>query len=325
MKSSGTTFFALTLILLGAPGASIAEVTFPTDNHVPGWTKSERVLRFVKTNLFDYIDGGAELFLEFGFDTLSVQRYRKERVANTRTANTRNAAEARRAADAAAGGSAATEEQEDEIAVEVYQMESADAALGIYLNKCGKETPIPGLKARSTGDRYQFTVVKGAFFLQVNNFGGLARNISVMKALTNKVLESIPYGAPSTLLDRLPKKNLVRGSGLIIRGPYSLQPIFTFGTGDVLQLGGRVFGVLGDYVGENGDVYSRILILYPGEAAGQAAFENLINNLDPYLEIRHRTDKGFSFKDYREKFGVVKLQNEIMEIDINLPEEPSVR
>jgi len=101
-----------------------AEVVLPEDNSVAGWVKSERLLRFEKNNLFDYIDGGAELFLEFGFDKLLVQRYKR------------------------VGGKG-----DEEIAVEIYEMESPESALGIYLIKTGKETPIKAIKSRNSRHR----------------------------------------------------------------------------------------------------------------------------------------------------------------------------
>ena len=278
------------------PVQARADVAFPEDNYVPGWVKSERVLRFEKSNLFDYIDGGAELFLEFGFDKLLVQRYKS-----------------------------ANGKGDEEVAVEVYEMESPEAALGIYLTKSGKETPIKGIKARNSGDRYQFSVVKGSCFAQINNFGGDEKLIPVMVKLTQQTLASISKGHSVTLLNRLPKKGFVAGSGLIIRGPYALQPIFTFGKGDVLQLEGKVFGLVGDYVGRNGEVYTRILIFYPRPKAAQSALDYLANHLDRYLEVVSNWQRGFTFKDYRNKFGTVELKDDVMEIRIDLSEEQKRR
>ena len=42
-----------------------------------------------------------------------------------------------------------------EIAVEAYRMESAAAALGIYLLKCSRETPLAGDRRAASGDRFQ--------------------------------------------------------------------------------------------------------------------------------------------------------------------------
>jgi hypothetical protein len=285
--------FETVAAVLLLPVEARADVLFPDDSYVAGWVKSGRVLRFEKSNLFDYIDGGAELFLEFGFVKLLVQRYKS-----------------------------ANGKGDEEVAVEVYEMESPEAALGIYLMKSGNETPIKGIKARNSGDRYQFSVVKGNSFVQINNFGGNEKLIPVMVNLTQQTLASISKGRSVTLLNRLPKKGLVAGSGLIIRGPYALQPIFTFGKGDVLQLEGKVFGVVGDYVGRKGEVYTRILIFYPRPKAAQSALDYLANHLDTYLEVVSKWHRGFAFKDYRNKFGTVELKDDVMEIKVNLSQEP---
>lgn len=283
--------------LLSSTATAAAEkhgMALPEDNYAKGWIKSEKLLRFDGNNLFDHIDGGAELFLEFGFDELLVQRYKLQR-----------------------------SEAGDEIALEVYRMESPEAALGIYLNKCGKETPIRGIKARNSGDRYQINVLKGSCFLEINNFGGEESLLPVMVRLAQRTLATIPKGHKVTLLDRLPKENFVAGSGLLIRGPYALQPIFTFGRGDVLHLGGRVFGAVGDYIGAQGELYTRILIFYPNPQAASTAFANLVDNLDPYLTILDREQKSLTFEDYREKFGIVELRDRTIEMKINLSERPA--
>ncbi|KPJ61088.1 MAG: hypothetical protein AMJ46_03760 [Latescibacteria bacterium DG_63] len=270
------------------------------DDFAPGWSISGRALRFAKSNLYDYIDGGAELFLEFGFEDLTVYRY---------------------------------ERGEEELTLEMYRLESPEAALGIYLMKCGDETPIKGVGARNSGDRYQFNVLKGNYFVQVNSFEGSDSLIPVMVALTQRALQGIPEGDSVKLFSHLPGEGLVDGSELIVRGPYALQPIFTFGKGDVLQLKGQVFGVVGDYALENSraeesagqaaDVYTRIVIPYPDGKTALSAYENLVENLDPHLNVLDESENGFTFRDYRYKFGAVELRGATLELKVNLPERPT--
>ena len=52
---------------------------------------------------------------------------------------------------------------------------------------------------------------------------------------------------------------------MLVRGPYTLQRIYFFGDGDILDLGGRIYGVAGRYAEAEGDtaLYDRILIDYP--------------------------------------------------------------
>ena len=268
---------------------SMADLNIPGDDFVPGWKKTDRMRRFRESDLFNYINGGAEIFHEFGFRVLFVQHYGKD---------------------------------EEEISLEIYQMESPESALGIYLTKCGKETTIPGIMVRHSGNRYQITIVKNNYYLLLNNATGVAANLPVMTALVNQVLDSIPEGNKIELFDMLPKNNLIDGSKRIIRGPFALEPIFTFGEGDILQLRGRVFGIVGDYRSGNDHIFTRILIPYPDKETVISVYEHLIAHLDPYLDVLISQKQGFIFKDYQDKFGVAKLYKNVIDIRIHLLIQP---
>lgn len=260
------------------------------DKLISGWARSGPSAVFRGGNLFDYIDGGAEIFLEFGFDRLLVQDYKKE-------------------------GS--------EIVLELFQMESPESALGIYLMKCGVETPIEGIPARNSGDKTQFTILKSAAFIHVNNPDGRESLVPVMVDLARTVLESIPQGGSVTVLDELPPENRIAGSERLVRGPYALQSIFTFGEGDVFELQGKVFAVAADYRDQEGEPSTRLIIPYPDELRAAAAFRNLLNNLDPYLKIIEKRDGGIVFKDYRQKIGTVEKNGRKLEARLNLIARPA--
>ncbi len=266
-----------------------AGIILPDDNFVVGWTTSGKTLRFVGNDLFNYIDGGAELFHEFGFKELLVQNYRQG---------------------------------ENEMVLEAYQMESPEAALGIYLMKCGEETPIEKVNARNSGNKYQFTIVKGSYFILVNSFAGDEKLIPVMIALSQQTLKFVPKERSVKIFDNLPKADLVAGSELLIRGMYGLQPIYTFGEGDILQLKGQIFGVIGDYKDATLGRYKLIVIHYKNSAEARSAFSNLITNLDPYLTLLDKSENRFSFKDFQEKFGLVELKGEMIQIKIKLEQRP---
>jgi|GEM_PF-320219 len=284
--------FTLIFIILGLiilPRALFSEVILPGDEFYPGWKKSDRLITFTRADLYNYIDGGAELFLEFGFEKLYVQRYRLG---------------------------------ESELSLEIYEMESPESALGVYLVKCGKETPVEGLEARNSGEESQFTIVRERYFIHINNFEGGRELLPVMRALAAETLKNLPTDRAISLLDYLPRENLIRNSERLIRGPYALQPIFTFGEGDILQLEGKVFGVVGSYRDEAGGIFTRIIIPYPDEQRARKAMEHLQQNFDPYHKIIESSPSGFIFIDYQQKYGLVKLKGQVMEILINLDRKP---
>ncbi|MDQ1351473.1 MAG: hypothetical protein QG657_1775 [Acidobacteriota bacterium] len=278
---------ALVAILLTVGGMG---VQFPPDGFAEGWQKKEPVQEFDRNGLYGHIDGGSELFLEFGFENLQLQTYR-------------NAS--------------------DEIAIEIYRMDIPESALGIYLLKCGKETPVPGVPVRNSGDYNQIMFLQGNYFLIVNNLVGKSSLLPVMVQLAGETLKLLPGDKEknpdfSQLFSILPLENRVEGSELLVRGYYSLQSIYTLGEGDILLLENKIFGVAGQYKDKNGGVYNRLVVRYPDEAYARKAFANLRANLDSYIRVVGSGKNSFTFKDYREKYGRASLEKQILSIEFNL-------
>ena len=282
--------------LLAACAAAIAAaslnaaIVVPPDGFAPGWKKSEALREFPGSRLFDHIDGGAELFLEFGFKKLYVQRYKKG---------------------------------EDELALEIYEMESPEAALGLYLMKCGRETPVKGLDARNSGEPAQLTILQGRCFLHVNSFSGREDLLPVMIELARRALAGIPDEKAADLIGRLPGQGLQPGSACLFRGPVGLQAFYTLGEGDILDQRGLVFGITGSYEDPKLGHFILILIDYPEAGRAQTAFKNLAGRLDPYLKILKNSEKGFVFEDFQKRFGTVALRETRLELRIGFASEPA--
>lgn len=273
---------SISLLVFPSDGS---QLDFPGNGFVEGWQTKGPVREFTRNGLYGHINGGSELFLEFGFEILRLQKYRNG---------------------------------EDEISVEAYCMEGAEAALAIYLMKCGRETPVPGIPARNTGDQHQIMLLKGNYFVTVNNFGGKSSLLPVLLKLANETLKNLPDSKPAHLLSILPRQNRVNGSELLIRGYYSLQSIYTLGEGDVLLLKNKIFGAAAEYKDDKGDTYRRIVVRYPDETYAQEAFSHLRANLDSYIQVLENRENFLSFKDYRGKYGKVSLEKDFLHIFIDL-------
>lgn len=259
-------------------------------NSAAGYRPPDDSLLFVGNDLYGHINGGAELFHEFGFVQLVVKRF----------------------------GAA-----EQEIDVELYEMTGPTAALGIYLAKCGLEKPVEEVPGRNTGGSMQITALRGRHFVQINNFFGDESLQPEMIALAVQELGDIPDEKSLSPLDLLPEADRIAGSERLIRGPYSLQSVYTFGPDDVLLLGGKVFGAVADFAIDSTASFTRILIPYPTAEVATRAFNHLLRNLDHYLKVLDRSDSAVSFVDYQNLYGIVRLAEKSLDIEVNLPQQPA--
>jgi hypothetical protein len=257
----------------------------PAAAFAPGWAVSGALRTFTGQDLFNQIDGGAELFLEFGFAQLRLQAYARDKA---------------------------------ELTLGAYEMESAAAALGVYLMKMGRETPFPEIAARNSGEEAQITIVKGRYFVQVDNLGDVPASKAEAAALANAFLAGVSAETAQTPLDALPAKGKVPGSERLIRGPYGLQPYFTFGEGDILSLGGRVFGALANYKMPDGASFDRLIVPYPDAGSSAAALAYLKANLDTYIKVTADRPDGFDFVDYRSMKGSVARSGAVLDIRFNV-------
>jgi len=282
----------LSSILLAALYLPGAAMEFPADGFAPGWKRSGPLETFGPAALYNVIDGGAELFLEMGFGDLRVQKY---------------------------AGSGA------EIAVEAYRMENAAAALGIYLLKCSRETELPGIDTRHSGDRFQIALLKNDYFIFINNFSGREELLPVMTTLARRIAASVPPGVPVRELGILPAAGQVPGSALLLRGPYSLQSVFTLGDGDVLLLAGKIFAAAAAYRDVSGASHTLIVAPYADAVLARHAFDHLRRHLDPYLRVEAAGDDFFIFKDFQDQYGRAELRGDRIEIRVKLAQFPDSR
>lgn len=260
----------------------------PPSGFLGAWNVEGRPRLFPGSELYGHIDGGAEIFFEFGFEEATVQRYRSP-----------------------AG----------EVVVECYTMSDPLAALGIYLGKCGAETPDAGLAERHTAGRFQLMFVRDRYFVIVDNPAGTPTLAPVLVEFARFIASRLPASRPVTVFDALPIQGQLEASRRLIRGPVALEAIATLGRGDILQLGGRTAAVAADY-GDASGKYTLIIASYPDVPAAAAAFQNLTENLDPEIKPLARTGTRLVFCDYDGTFGAASLSGSRLEITLRLRQQP---
>jgi hypothetical protein len=261
----------------------------PYDSFTGAWKKSGTPRTYTSADLYGYIDGGAELFLELGFEQLTIQRYK---------------------------------DGTNELGVEVYRMADAAAARAVFLSRAGKPTLDPSLNARHTVSKHQLQLQRGRYYVIVNNISGAVAVTPALVGAAEGVAKAIGADGSVPALALLPKAGLVPNSERLIRGTYTLQAVFTLGEGDMLSLGGKLTAAAGDYRDATGTT-TLIVAEYPTPAAAQVAFAYLKGHLDRYLKPTVTTATKLGFQDYEKKFGVATLAGARLEIRLHLTTPPA--
>jgi len=271
------------------PGASRGdEDRLPADEAVPGWRRVEPARVYSGPELYELIDGGAEIFFEHGFERVTVQKY-------------------------ALGA--------DEIVVDLYAMRDAAAALGIYLGRCGEETPAPGLDLRHTAGRHELLAVQGRFYVVVENLSGRAERAVDLVAFARALAPRLPAPEPVGALDLLPMNGRLPGSERLIRGPLALEAFIQLGEGDILQLGGRGTAAAASYQGSPGR-FTLVVVPYADGATARRAFAHILTHLDREIRPLSRTASRLVFRDYSGTYGEAVLDGTRIGLRLGLAEQP---
>lgn len=279
---------SLTLLVALAVSPAAGDL-LPADGFAEGWSPGETE-RFGPSALYNHINGGAELFLELGFEELTVTRYRCG---------------------------------DDELVAELYRMTDALGALGIYLAKCPKETPDPLLDERHTMGVYQLVLVKDRYLLILDNRSGKDTLKPVLRSAAADTASRLPAGVVEDPFTVLPTDGLVAGSQRLIRGPLGLQSIVTLGPDDILQLDQRHVAVAASYRGDDEGVIAKILVTYDDRAGAAAALSHLTTHLDPYLHPVSHTNQRLVFRDWSGRFGEAIVDDARLRITTGLVQPPA--
>jgi len=166
----------------------VSEDVLPGHLEFGDWERREEPEHYKGEGLFGYIDGGSEIFLQYGFKELFLCRYTLK-----------------------------SEAGEKEIILEVYRMESSADAFGIFsVKRSGDEKVSSRIKALNWVSETQINLVKGEYFINVVGFDCEEEELEEFAAFVAGRVEGeveLPLE-----LSFLPSQSLIPGSERYIRG-----------------------------------------------------------------------------------------------------------
>jgi hypothetical protein len=209
----------------------------PAGGAVPGWSRDGETLEFAGEDLFTYIDGGAEIYQEYGFSRVVVQDYKS-----------------------AAGTS---------VSLEIFEMASPAAAYGMFTFKRSGRGRILPLGSGAEIEDYYLNFWRGRYLATLTGFDSSAKTVAGLEALAAAVAKGLGEGAPVPgLVAALPGEGLRPQSVKYLKGLLGLNNIYPFHTGRGLDFAEAVKG-------EYADGALLLVLEYASPPAGEAAWSML--------------------------------------------------
>jgi hypothetical protein len=227
----------------------VVNLPLPADGEVEGWRPAGSPTVFKGESLFEHINGGADIYYEYGFVEVAVEYY---------------------------------ENGDKEVSVEIYRMDDAAAAFGIY--SYNRHPTLSPVTVGGGGAIHQ----NGLFFHQDNHYVDIRRlrGAEIFKeeflALAKAIEKKIGTTAePPAIIKLLPEENKIERSEVFARGRLAINnqvyiasdDLFGLAKGEAAaiaryKLGQPEFSVIvAQYAGEEtcGEAFARLRAHYLGE------------------------------------------------------------
>lgn len=190
----------------------------PRAADLAGWAPEGEPQLFAGEALFDYIDGGAEIYREFGFREVAVQDYRN------------------------AGGRT--------VSLEVFEMASPAAAYGMFTFKRSGEGAAAPIGTDGELESYYLNFWRDRYVVTITGFDEDPATAAGLSVVGRAVAARIPgeAGRPE-LVSRLPAAGLRAPSLKYFIGRLGLDNIRAFLSGRAFPAGEGVHGVYADGTG----------------------------------------------------------------------------
>jgi hypothetical protein len=207
----------------------------PGSEELPSWTREGESQYFSGEDLFTYIDGGAEIYFEFGFQGVVVQDYLTD-----------------------AGG---------RLSLEIFEMTTPDGAYGMFTFKRSRHGDPVSLGDQCQLADYYLNLLMGPYLVTITALdpGEDAKKeiLSLARTIEPRIGLS---AAPPNLVSCLPAEGLDARSIKYFKGALSLYNDYPFFHNDVFAFSA---GVKGEY--DRG--YSLYIFEYPDGPAARRRFD----------------------------------------------------
>jgi hypothetical protein len=239
-----TTFITFLFLFLatGVFGGEVAKGAPAFPKSVSGYRADGKVETYDRETVYKYMDGGAEIYLEYGMKSLVVQKYAKK--------------------------------GEPPIVFDLFEMDSSEGAFGAFTFEREDEGVELGQGSEYGGGLLRFW--QGRYFAFVQSEKETPASKEAVLALGRAVVASLGVkGAEPRLPEALKSEDFRARSVRYVLSPLLLEVLEPQFGGNPLGLPSRCEAVLGRY-GAKGNTQRVVLVRFPDEKASAAAVGALL-------------------------------------------------
>lgn len=256
-------------LFLSAFAGDISSLLPPEDEITP-WQPTEPPTVYVGRQLFDYIDGGADIYLEYGFKQVLSQEY-----ANS----------------------------DDIIGVDIFEMTSPEAAFGIY--SCNRNYGYPSLDVGDDGliAEYQVSFWQDRYYVVVMGYKSDEASHRVLKRFAHHVSIKISkHAKPPQILCLLPEEGKIHRSECYIKGTLALNSRHYFSQKDIFEFdSGHVQAAFAEYSFDDGDA-ELLLVCYQDSTQAKRVMQTLVQHYKQKYVGVEETGKVLLATDKQNRF-----------------------
>ncbi len=281
MKIKLVFFITITIFLLsctqGSDNLENLSSLLPQKGEIKNWSPSDTAQIYVGDDLFTFINGGADIYHEYGFNRVITQEF-------------------------------GSSDNNHSINVEIYEMNNPASAFGIYTFKIGNKGKKLSIGQETLLQNYYLNSWKGKYLITLTGFDSEKETTDGLVTLAGLINTKIKKnGSKPELIQLLPKENLPDLQVKYLKGNLALFNNYQFDTENIFGLREGVIGNYNDFQ----------LLIFKYEDAQESInwYNNALNKIkeNKYFEDLLSSEVSFSVLDRNEKFLTVQpFQNYIL-------------
>jgi len=263
---------------------SLKTITGSLPENISGWKKSSTEGYYTPENLFEYINGNAELFISYDFRNLITLTYNKD--------------------------------ESTEITVDIFDMGNPANAYGVFSHSRENEDKFISDEIGSEYGGGLLTFWKGRFYISILVYPETEERKEIVRNISKRISELIRgKNTKPDILSLLPTKNLSLFSIRYFYHHIWLNSHFYISGENILNLGKDTEAVLAKYYPDKEDKTPTIFLLinYSDPGNAERALQSFLKN---YL---HDSENGFA-RLSNGRWAGIEQNGKMITIILNAPD-----